>query len=132
MSRSSEKVTVSNLWENLEFYCGNHEERIPMVIQEGQSKFFACPKYMLKDEKHPDGHEADEKACVNRISFDDIGNIMMALHSVMSNAVADPGEMIDFNGYSFKHKSYDVKILKYNEFTGKIKLSILNRKVLQK
>lgn len=130
MSRNSEKASVSNLWNNIEFYCGNHKEPIPLVIQEGQNKFFACPKYMLKDEKHPDGHEADERPCVNRMSLDDTGNIMMALHNVMSNVLSDPEEMVDLNGYSFKYKSYDITVLKYNEFTGKVKLSILNRKVL--
>lgn len=131
MSRNTEKANVSNLWDKVEFFCGNHEKPIPMVIREGQSKFYACSKYMLKDEKHPDGHETGEKACSNRMSFDDAGSIVMALHSAMSNESADPGETIDFNGFSFKYKSYHITVMKYNEFTGKVKLSIINRKAIK-
>lgn len=130
MARNSDKVSASNFWDKIEFYCGNHEKPILMVIQEGQSKFYACSKYMLKDEKHPNGHDRNEKACSNRMSFDDAGNIMMALHDEMSKASADPCESVDFNGFTFKCKSYDVTILKYNEFSGKIKLGIINRKVV--
>ena len=45
---------ITNIGKNLEIYCGNHAEPIPMKIMSGETAFYACPKYMLKDEKHPD------------------------------------------------------------------------------
>lgn len=103
----------------------NHEEPIPMTIMEGKSAFYACSKYMLKDEKHPDGHEANERACANRISFQSMMRIMEKFMKIVEADDA-AGTVCDYTGMKFKSNGVDVKILKYDP--SDMRIGILNRK----
>lgn len=119
---------ITNISEEVEFYCNNHTEPIPLKIMTGNSAFYACPKYMLKDETHPDGHEENERACANRLSFDDAGNILMEFNKLAFEAFKND-EFIDFTNTCFKCKYYDVKVLFYSE--DKICFGIVNRRAVQ-
>ena len=120
---------IKNIWSDISFYCINgHEHPVKFVRREGESPFYACPKYMRKDEKHPDGHEADELACPNRLSFNDSASIVEKFASIVEESLLS-GEVADFSGFKFKYKLYDVKVLFYSDKA--IKIGVLNRRATE-
>ena len=93
---------LSNFWKGLTFYCINgHEHPIEMIYKEGGTLFFACPKYMLVDDEHPDGHERYESACPNRLSYPDAEKIVSMMADAVQNSLAGD-DFCDFTGYRFK------------------------------
>ena len=116
---------LSNIWKGLSFYCMNgHERPVQMTFKEGNSLFYACPKYMPADRQHPDGHVSHEAACANRLSFSDAEKIV----SMLSDAVQDSlcrDDLCDFTGYRFRLRQIAVEVLRYSD--GDIRLGILNR-----
>lgn len=65
----------------------NHEGPIEMITRErtddSKDDFYACPKYMRKDERHPDGYSENERACANRLSFTDAGSVLFAFNKMV-------------------------------------------------
>lgn len=123
---------ILNFWDNdnIKFYCiNNHQKPVKMVIMNGQTgQFFACPKYMLKDENHPDGHDADERACSNRLSFMDAEQIVVALSKEVEDDLMN-GIMGDYTGTIIHVKQIDAKVLDYSD--SKIKIGIVNRRTVK-
>lgn len=116
---------IKKFWEYSHFYCLNHEEPIPMTIMEGDTAFFACPHYMIKDEKQPYGREQQEKMCVNRLSFTQATKIVDKFMKIIDadgfNAVGT-----DYKGLKFKVSGIDVRILKYSQ--SDIRIGVWNRR----
>lgn len=120
---------ILNFWNGISFYCMNgHEDPVPMVVMEGSTPFYACPKYMLKDEAHPDGHEPGEPGCPNRLSFTDAEQIVLTFSRMVEQAMEDD-EIVDFTGLSFKYKMIQAKILKYRNKED-VRIGILNRRAI--
>lgn len=116
---------LSNFWKGLTFYCINgHEHPIKMIYREGNSLFFACPRYMLVDEEHPEGHERYEAACPNRLSYPDAEKIVSMMADAVQNSLAGD-DFCDFTGYRFKLRQISVEVLRYSD--DDIRLGILNR-----
>ena len=117
---------LSNFWNGISFYCMNeqHEKPIHMVYKEGNSLFFACPKYMLADEQHPDGHERFESACPNRLSYVDAEKIVRMLSDQVQETMSND-EFCNFTGYRFKLRNIQVRVLNYTD--GDIRIGILNK-----
>ena len=119
---------LSNFWDGVTLYCMNgHEEPVPMIYKEGNSLFFACPRYMLADENHPDGHRRNEPACPNRLSYYDAEKIISRLSEQVAESLVND-EVCDYTGYQFKFKNIHVRVLHYSE--GDIRLGILNKGAL--
>ena len=119
---------LSNFWKGLSFYCVNcHEQPVKMVYKEGSSVFLACPKYMLADSRYPDGHERNEAACPNRLSYSDAEKIVSILSDSVQESLAQD-DFCDFTGYRFKMRQVSVEVLHYTD--GDIRLGILNRGTL--
>ena len=119
--------TVGNLWKRVHFYCINHEEPIPMIIMEGNTPFYACPKYMRKDEKHPDGHEEYEPGCGNRLSFESAFSIVTAL----ANQIADDGPSADHTNFKFKpSKTSAIYCVVLTDSKERIDIGVLNRRAV--
>ena len=115
---------LKNLWSRIELQCMKHH--VPMYVYEGAATpFYACPKYMLKDENHPDGHEEGEPGCANRISFEDYRHLVEKISADLENAFLN-GEMPDLTGSKYRWKNVDAVIDKYSD--KKIILSVLNKK----
>lgn len=123
---------ILNFWDNdnIKFYCINNRQKpVKMTIMNGQTgQFFACPKYMLKDENHPDGHDADERACSNRLSFMDAEQIVVALSKEVEDDLMN-GIMGDYTGTIIHVKQIDAKVLDYSD--SKIKIGIVNRRTIK-
>ena len=119
---------ITNFSNDVEFYCINHAEPILLKIMTGSSKFYACPKYMVKDENHPDGHEVNERACANRLSFDDAGSILMEFNKMASES-GENDEFTDFTNACFECKYYNVKVLFYSD--SKICFGIINKRAVR-
>lgn len=123
---------ILNFWNknNITFYCINkHEKPVKMVIMNGQTgQFYACPKYMLKDDKHPDGHEADERACANRLSFMDAEQIVMLLSKEVEEDLEN-GIMGNYKGITIRLKQIDAVVLEYSDY--KIEIGIINHKAIE-
>lgn len=125
---------VKNLWARSTFYCTNrHLKPVEMHVQQGtekQSNFYACPKYFLKDDNHPDGHEADEPPCYNRLNFIDAEGVVGKFEKLMEQDVSDGSvEMIDYTGTRFRYKSIDVVVLKYG--FDEVRFGVVNQKALR-
>jgi len=119
---------VKNLFDGLTVYCLNHEEPVRMDVKSGSSLFYACPKYMRKDDEHPDGHEETERACANRISFTDLEKIMEQISQEVEDA-AFAGQEFDITGLRGKIRTLEYRVLKYEP--GDIRLGILNRMAIR-
>lgn len=120
---------VKNFWSDIEFYCINgHDKPVKFVNREGDSPFYACPKYMLMDEKHPDGHEKGEPVCPNRVSFVDATNIVEKFAAIVEESSL-AGEVTDFSNFRFKYKLFNVHVLSYSD--KMIKIGILNRRAVE-
>ncbi len=118
----------------------NHEKPVKMTIMERhtnlavgggnqvdyQTVFYACPKYMLKDDEHPKGHEANEPACGNRLSFSAAEEIMKIFAKTVEEDLKN-GIYADYKGFSFRYKNIDVQILDTDPMSEAMKVGILNR-----
>lgn len=122
---------VKNIGENARFYCMHgHKEPIEMVIKEGHSVFYACPKYMAKDEAHPDGYvRGEELACTNQLSFDDAYGLLMDLDRQIEE---DLSEMVigDYTNTKLKHKSIDAKVLVYKK--DRLDIGVINKRAINR
>lgn len=125
---------VKNLFNNVEFYCMNgHAEPILFTerarTDDTKDDFFACPKYMRKDDKHPDGFGEGETGCKNTLGFSVAGDILFAFNQIVQKDM-DEGIMSDYEGLKFTFKNQiEVTILKYS--ASKIKIGILNTRAIQ-
>ncbi|MGN8739544.1 hypothetical protein [Bilifractor sp. HCP3S3_D3] len=123
---------ILNFWahDNIEFYCINkHKKPVKMTIMNGQTgQFYACPKYMLRDEAHPEGHDADERACSNRLSVIDAEQIVLTLSKEVEDDLVN-GIMGDYTGTIIHVKQIDAKVLDYSD--SKIKIGIVNRRAIK-
>lgn len=118
---------IKNFWDGISVYCLNHDKPVRMVVMEGDSPFYACPQYMTKDGKHPDGHEPGEKMCCNRISFSAFTKVVEKYMSIVEsferqNCVGD------FTGLTFEAGGIQAKILHYS--MDDVRIGILNPKAI--
>ena len=81
-------------------YLDDLLNRIELTVREGQSAFYACPRYMLADDAHPFGHLEDEPACPNVLSVTDAEKLLGVL-SKQKEQMLLSGEYPDFTHYSF-------------------------------
>lgn len=117
---------IKNLWSRIELKCNCHSEPVPMYVYENSmSPFYACPKYMRKDDAHPNGHEENERGCANRISFNDVEHLVDKLGKVIAED-ENNGVVADYTGLRLKWKTIDAVVLKYTP--KKIVLGIKNSK----
>ena len=120
---------ILNLWNGITFYCMNdHEEPVPLKVQQGESAFYACPRYFLFDNDHPDGHMPGEKACHNRISFRDAEGVVSELSKQIEEDMEE-GCIADYTGLKLTYRHIRATVLKYAP--GKIKIGILNRMAVE-
>ena len=120
---------ITNFWKDFKIFCMNgHKEPVEMVVMEGSTPFFACPRYMLKDEAHPDGHEEGEPGCLNRISLTAVSNLMEKLMKIVEKDDAF-GAVADYTGMQFQYNGIQAKVLKYSN--KDVHLGIVNRRALQ-
>lgn len=94
----------------------------------GASDFYACPKYMRKDDQHPLGHDEDERACPNRISLYEEPQIVEALNKIIEEDLMS-GVIADYTNLVFHYKHIEAKILKYSD--NEIVISLLNKKAVR-
>lgn len=118
---------IKNLWQHVRFFCiNNHDEPPELIIQQGKTAFYACPKYL------PENRAADEKMCVNRLNLDDANGIVQKLCTIIEEE--DNFGMSDLTNYEFFYRGLrakvKVKILKYRN--DDIRLGILNLTALKK
>lgn len=119
---------IKNFWNNVKFYCiHEHPKPVLLVPMEGESTFYACPKYMLQDEAHPDGHLPDERQCANRISFTRAQSVIDRFMKIVEEDTAS-GDLMDYTNMKFSFDGIDVKILKYSPDDTRI--GIVNRRAL--
>lgn len=124
---------IKNLTQNIQFFCiNNHKEPVLMTERErtddNHDNFFACPRYMRKDEKHPDGFDENETGCNNRLSFSDAGDIIAAFNRVVDEDMAS-FVFRDYTNYEFTFKSINVVVLSYDSKV--IKFGVLNKKAVR-
>lgn len=107
------------------FMCINHDTPHEMIIREGQSVFYACPKF------DDDNLEPGERKCLNRMTFIDAGGIIDKFAEIEDSI--DPLEGTeDLTGYEFGYRGlksrFKVIILKINE--DEVRFGIKNLTVL--
>lgn len=124
---------VRNFVSNPQFYCINGHEK-PILMQERErtddtkDDFFACPKYMQKDEKHPDGYGEGERGCTNRLSFSDAANILLEFNKIVEEDMQDD-MIVDYTNLTFNYKQIKVTVLKYGSDT--LWLGIYNKRAIE-
>lgn len=111
----------------ISFWCTNHKEPVEMVIQQGISPFYACPKYFPENRD-----EKDSKACPNRMTIIDAGGIIDAFAKICE--AEDPFESVtNYYNYMFEYKGskskFIVTIIKYTD--DEIRFGVLNKTSLK-
>lgn len=108
-----------NIPQKVSFYCNNnHTAPLPMTVKEGNSKFYACPHYMRKDDSHPDGYTpGEETACTNQLSLSDAGDVMYEFSKIQQEDILNGEVNNDYTNMKFNlpHRKIQVRILKYND-----------------
>jgi len=118
---------IKNIWNKVTFFCMNHEEPLPLYeYQSERETFYACRKYMKKDEDHPDGHEDGEPACFNRLSFTTAADIVSRFSAIAEEDLLI-GNQADYKNMTFVVKNIKVKVLRYTP--SEIRFGVLNRSV---
>lgn len=120
---------ILGIWKNIKIYCDNHEEPVLFKEKQGETMFYACPKYYPESEDFPQGYLEGEKKCLNRLSFHDAQKIVEEFSSIMEDSLIS-GEMFDFTNYKFRHRMYDVRIIYYSLSDMVIKIGVINRSAL--
>lgn len=119
--------TIKNFWKGVTFFCMNHEDPIEMVLMEGETPFFACPKYMRLDKEHPEGHGPHEPACPNRLSFADAAKVVEKLAGERVDSVAR-GEFCSFENYQFVLKGTGIRATVLHYEDGDKAIGIFNKR----
>ena len=117
---------IRNIWKMVQLQCGNHKKPIPFYVYEGSNTpFYACPKYMLKDDNHPDGHEKDEPGCSNRVSFDVARHFVEKISDILQEDI-DNDTITDLTGLKMSYRGVDAQVTYQSD--SKIILSVVNKK----
>ena len=117
------------IWSKIKWVCMHgHDEPVPMVVMHGSTPFRACPRYMLKDDKHPDGHGVDERACANRLSPYDEAGIVELISADMGEALYS-GDVLDLTNARYYYNGIDVTVLRHTD--KEIILGVTNRGALR-
>lgn len=104
---------VKNLWSKISIYCMDHEKPVRMYVYTGsETPFYACPRYMLKDDDHPDGHAPDEKGCANRASFEAVRHLVEELGRKIEED-AENGIVMDYTGTKLKWRQISAQVLSW-------------------
>lgn len=120
---------IKNLWSRVVFQCGNHDskEHIKLFYHEPSFKeasmFYSCPKY------YPDKRVDGEKACFNRLSFEDAEKIIQKLSDIIESD-ENSGFIGNYTGLSYQVKFLKVTVVYYSD--NKIILRVLNTKSISK
>lgn len=108
-----------NVPQQVTFYCNNnHPTPLPMKIKEGNSKFYACPHFMRKDNVHPDGYiPGVETACTNQLALSDAGDIIYEFSKLQQEDIMNGEVANDYTSlvFSLPHRKIKVKVLKYTD-----------------
>ena len=125
MEHVEQKQIIKNLWGMTKFYCGHgHEVPVEMTYKDGPtSMFYSCPRYYVDKTNRP-----GDRACANRLSFDDAEAIILRLSDVILEH-EQKGEEFDLTNYRMNYKQVQVKVLKYSP--QEMQLEILNRRALR-
>lgn len=122
---------IKNLWDKVSFYCTNgHDEPIKLVVQQGDTPFYACPRYFQFDNEHPEGHLKGEAACHNRISFRDAERIVTKLSDKIESDMAED-DVSDYKNCRITiGNTISAVVLKYT--SKEIRIGVVNRLAITK
>jgi len=124
MQKKNIKGVISGSWNDVTLVCACHDNPVEMVIQQGQSLFYACPKY------HAENREADERGCNNRLSMDDYMKMLEHLHGVLVEAEMRD-ERMTLTHYTWKDtKGTQYKVLRHDG--NKMVISVLNKRAMNR
>lgn len=116
---------TKRLWENTNFYCGNHDDTAshPMEFQQGSNVFYACPNYKVQ--------EAGDRSCPNRLSVEDAEGIISQIDDRITS-IEETGMPVNIRGFRFDFKKkIAVKVLNYEEESEKLDIAIVNHKAIR-
>ena len=114
---------IQNLWKDVKLVCGNCATHTPLEPKIAESLFYSCPKY------YDFNRTPEERACGNRISGVDYEKMILHISKQIEAATLNM-EKIWLQGYTFKIKSIEFKILQHTD--KEIVVSVLNKKALGK
>lgn len=114
---------ITGTWDDITLVCCHrHAEPVPMVIQEGKTLFYACPKY------HPENREPGEPACNNRLSIQDYMKMQEHLHAKIIEAELSD-EKLNLTNYEWHdRKGVYYKIL--SQDNNKLIIQVYNKRAI--
>ena len=122
--RRQKMLTIENSWKNIVPICGNHKERVEMVINNGpHSMFYSCPKY------YPENRTKEERACNNRINLIEYQKMVDKLMGMIAEAEVN-GETVDLTNFSWSSKGTEYKVLEHDG--DKLYVQILNLRAMRR
>ena len=123
---------LTNLWKNVELWCisDRHEEPVELKLMEASPPFYACPKYMMKDAEHPDGHDKGEHMCNNVLSLKEAEDTVMEFLKIMEDDLLN-GTTGDYTNFTFTKGFVRARVIEYS-YSGRIKIGVENRRTLKK
>ena len=108
---------ISNLWDDVELYCGNnHNEMQKMTLQQiGKQMYYVCPS---QTEEHQETHK-----CTNRISINHFEKMLDYLSETMMEAALASDEL-NLTNLRWKKNGIEFRVI---EHRNKIKILMLNK-----
>ena len=112
---------IQNLWNDIKIVCGNCKTHTPLEPKIAESLFYSCPKY------YDFNRTPDERPCGNRISGIDYERMVDHISKKIQEASLN-FEKIWFQGYTFKIKNIEFKVLSHKD--DEIIVTVLNKTAL--
>ena len=115
---------ITNSWQNTHLFCiYRHETPVEMVLQSGQTVFYACPKYDLEQLGE------NERRCNNRLSIADFDKALEHIHQKLQEA-EENDEFYNLTNYRWKtNKNIEFVVLKHEG--DSIDLGVINWKAIR-
>lgn len=102
---------IMNLWNNIELYCGHHDEPQKMdVDMKGKTISYNC----------------SNENCKCKIALKDFEKMLDHISKTLYDAELKD-EKLYLENYKWKHKKYEYKVFEHNE---KIKLTVSDKELL--
>lgn len=125
---------VKNIAEHASFYCMNEHAEPVLMIQrartdDNKDNFFACPKYMRKDEQHTNGFGEGETGCKNTLSFALAADILFWFNEMVETDM-NSGIMSDYEGCKFTFKN-QVEVTVLKDDGKELRFGVLNKKAIR-
>lgn len=118
--------TMSNMFDNMSFMCGNNHNPVKMqILKTEKTVFYACPRYF------DENREPGEPCCNNALYMNDAENGLSKINSIVAAKMMDNTEF-HVKGMRVTSNGVEYKVLNELDDPDGLKIQVTNHKVLDR